>query len=104
MEKLLWCHGEKSDLGLSGVAYMLGDSLWKGEASWDWTNLRKGDYLEKSAWSVKVYFIFVMGEPLDQGMIRLEKSILTSFCDFPKCREFSCLNYGDWYSLLLTIK
>lgn len=77
----------------------------KVEVSWDWTNLRKGDYWEKSAWNVKVYFIFVVGEPLDQEMIRLEKSsILTIFCDLPKCGEFSFPNYGDWYTLLLTIK
>lgn len=68
-------------------------------------NWRKDDWWEKSAWSVKVYLIFVMGEALDQEMIMLGKSLIpTSSYDFPKCGEFSCPSYGDWYSLLPTIK
>ena len=54
---------------------------------------------------MKVYFIFVMGDPLDQEVIRLGKSsVPIGFYDFPESREFSCRSCGDWYSLLLTIK
>lgn len=85
----------KSDLGLGDMEIVCG----KVEIFQEWRNLRKGDQWEKNAWSVKVYFIFVM-EELGNDQVE-EILIFIGFCDFVECGEFSCLSYGDWYSFLI---
>lgn len=95
LEDLLWCH-EKKQLG-SGVEYMLRDSLPLSGVD----GFEKGWLVRKITENVKGYLVFVMGEPLDQEMIRLGNGwFLLAPVSSSNVGNSAAQVLGDWCSLL----